>query len=555
MKSTTFISKLVSMQLALAACCCLFLSVARAAAIPWAQQEIKINVKEQGLKEVLKGIFDANLVPVQIDPAVDGVIKGGRYSLKPQELLDLLARQFSFAVYFDGQTAYITPSSANVSRVFKLDRNAQLQARRILNSLNLIDPKYQVRFDESGRVASVSGPIRFVSAVEAALSALEETGGVGARGEVRIFTLSNGIAADRSVTVGTSEVVISGVASLLRKIYKPQGGPDRLDPSRQAKQTRRTGADPMNTMLRSLGGRDTQTDSGQPEGVTTMTMIESRDPNELPIIEALPQINSIAIRDVSDRLRLYEEVIKRLDVKPSVIVAEVSIIEISNGAMEKFGVDWRAGNARGGFATNSPQSPNSNAVLPIDGRGVIPAINGSLAFLSGIGRSSLIQAQVYAMVDNGSAKVVSTPRIVTILNEEGLFSSKNTFYAKVAGNLEANLFAIESGTSVRITPLTVVNDGDNRAMRFAVQIEDGRFTERTVDNLPVTQKSVILTSAVVPIGQSLALAGLSEESSSSGTKGVPGLSSIPGIGALFRTNSEERRSVQRVYLITPRILE
>jgi type III secretion protein C len=213
------------------------------------------------------------------------------------------------------------------------------------------------------------------------------------------------------------------------------------------------------------------------------------------------------------------------------------------------------GNARGGAGTNSSQAPNSNGQIPVDGRGVVPSVNGGLAFLSGIGRSSLVQAQVYAMVDDGSAKVISTPRIVTMLNEEGLFSNNSTFYARVAGNLEANLFAIESGTSIRITPLTMIHEGDTRAMRFAVRIEDGRFSERTVDNLPVTQKSTILTSAIVPVGQSLALAGLTEESTSSNTRGIPGLSSLPGIGALFRTKSDERRSVQRIYLITPRILE
>jgi type III secretion protein C len=531
--------------------------VVNAAPVPWAEQEVKITIKEQRLKEVLRGIFDTSLVPVQIDPAVDGTLKDVRYNLKPQQLIDLLSRQFSFAVYFDGQSAYVTPSAANVSRVFKLDRNAQAQARRILSSLNLVDLKFPIRFDESGRIASVSGPVRYVSAVEAALNALEDTGGSAMRGDVRIFSLSNGIAADRSVTIGSSEIVIPGVASLLRKIYKPQSGGERVEQTKQQRpsQAQRPGANPMNAMLRSIGGREAASEPMQDDGLTTVTAIESREARELPIIEAIPQINAIAIRDVGDRLRLYEEVIKRLDVKPSVVLAEVSIIEISSGVMDKVGVDWRLGNARGGFSTSSTQSPNANSAIPVDGRGVVPAINGGFAFLSGLGRSSLVQAQVYAMVDDGSAKVISTPRIVTMLNEEGLFSNNSTFYARVAGNLEANLFAIESGTSIRITPLSLMNEGDNRAMRFAVRIEDGRFSERTVDNLPVTQKSTILTSAIVPIGQSLALAGLTEESTSSNTRGIPGLSSLPGIGALFRTKSDERRSVQRVYLITPRILE
>jgi type III secretion protein C len=531
---------------------------AAAAPIPWAEQDVRITIKEQRLKDVLKGIFESNLLPVQIDPGVDGTVKDVRYNLKPQQLVDLLARQYSFSVYFDGQTVFVTPSAANVNRVFKLDKNAQAQARRILTSLNLVDPRFPIRFDEAGRIASVVGPARYVSAVEAALLTLEDSSSSTQRGEVRIFPLANGIAADRSVLIGANELTISGVASLLRKIYKPQANSDRIDASRtnRPQQVRKGGIDPMNAVLRSLGGKDGTPDStANNDSSTTVTVIESRESSELPIIEAVPQINAVAIRDTPERLRMYEDVVKRLDIKPSVVLAEVSIVEISSDLMDRVGVDWRIGNARGGLSTGSNQSPNAGSPIPIDGRGVIPSAPGALAFLSGIGRSSLVQAQIYAMIENGSAKVVSTPRIVTMLNEEGLFSNNSTFYARVAGNLEANLFAIESGTSIRITPLSVINEGDLRSMRFAVRIEDGRFSDRTVDNLPVTQKSTILTSAIVPVGQSLALAGVTEESSSNGIRGVPVLSNLPGIGALFRTKTEERRSVQRVYLITPRIIE
>lgn len=538
-----------------------------AAPIPWAEQEIKISVKDQKLRELIKGIFDTNLIPVQIDAQIDGVVKDVRFNLKPQQLLDLLSRQYSFSVYFDGQSAFVTPSSANVSRVFKLDRSAQAQARRVLASLNLLDPKFPVRFDESGRIASVTGPARFVNAVEAALSTLEDTGGSALRGEVRLFPLANGIAADRVVNVGANDVTISGVASLLRKVYKPQSSSSNQDGGRAARQSqgqsRKGGVDPMNAMLRSMGGRDAIADpAAQPEPTTQVSIIESRDSSDLPVIEAIPQINAIAIRDTPERLRQYEEVIKRLDVKQSVVLIEVSIVEVSNGSMDKVGVDWRFGNSRGGASLGGDQSPNAGRVIPVDGRdslnsagGILNSAAGAFAFISGVGRSSLIQAQVYAMISDGSAKVVSTPRIVTMMNEEGLFSNNSTFYARVAGNLEANLFAIEAGTSVRVTPLTTTGEGETRAMRFAVRIEDGRFSERFVDNLPVTQKSVILTSAIIPMGQSLAVAGLSEEVTSSASRGVPGLSSIPGIGALFRTKSEEKKTLQRVYLITPRVIE
>jgi type III secretion protein C len=524
-----------------------------AAPIPWSDSTTAVVVKEQRLSEILKDLFESNNIASVIDPAVDIIVKNSRFNLKPQEMLDLLSLRYGLSVYYDGQTVYVSPSVSNVTRIFRIDRDAQVAAKRVLSSLGLLDNKFPVRFDEVGKIVSVNGPLRLVNAIESALVSLEDPTGIASRGEVRVFPLTSGVAQDRTFKVGDGDVSILGVASLLRKIFKPQmqgGQPAAAAPTRS-----RTGVQQVDPMINALRaqGQDVRglipQDSG---GLIPVRSFETAPTRELPVIEAVPHINAVIIRDTPDRLKIYDDIIKKMDVKPVVVLVEVSIVEVSTNALNEIGVDWRFGNSRGGFST----SGSSGVVpsVPVNGiKAVLPS--GGIGFLSSVGASSLLQTQLSALVAAGSAKVISTPRIVTLLSEEGRFSNNNTFFAKVAGNLEANLFSVESGTSIRITPLNIAGEDSERKMRLLVRIEDGKLLPQLVDQLPVTQKSTILTNAVISVDQSLALAGITEESTQAASRGVPGLSDIPLIGGLFRYKRDETKSVQRLFLLTPRILE
>jgi type III secretion protein C len=529
------------------------LAVTMAVPIPWSDQATAVVVKEQRLSEILKDLFESNNIASVIDPSIDVVVKNSRFKLKPQEMIDLLSLRYGLSVYYDGQTAYVAPSSSNVTRIFRIDRNAQVSARRVLGSLGLLDSKFPVRFDEVGKIVSVNGPLRLVTAIESALVSLEDPTGVANRGEVKVFPLTSGVAQDRTFRVGDGDVQILGVASLLRKIFKSQvGGQSATSAPPRMRNSAVQQVDPVMNSLRAQG-QDVRGMMAPDPGIPIQVRsFEVGPAQELPVIEAIPHINAVVIRDTPERLKMYDDIVKRMDIKPIVVLIEVSIVEVSTNALNELGVDWRFGNSRGGFSTSGTTALPSS--IPINGIGAALA-SGGIGFLSSVGASHILQTQLSALVAAGTAKVVSTPRIVTLLSEEGRFSNNNTFFAKVAGNLEANLFSVESGTSIRITPLNISGEDSEKKMRLLVRIEDGKLLPQLVDQLPVTQKSTILTNAVISIDQSLALAGITEESTKATSRGVPGLSEIPLIGGLFRYKQDETKTVQRLFLLTPRILE
>jgi type III secretion protein C len=169
------------------------------------------------------------------------------------------------------------------------------------------------------------------------------------------------------------------------------------------------------------------------------------------------------------------------------------------------------------------------------------------------GRNNFI-ARISALQNNGVARVVSSPQVMTLSNVEALFDTTRSFYVRVAGRDDVDLFQVTAGTALKVTP-HVFTDRDNQIqIKLLVQIEDGRFADTRVDTLPVVERSSINTQALIMGGESLLIGGLVREASSEGVTKVPFLGDIPIVGNLFKTTNTGGERVERLFLISPRIV-
>jgi type III secretion protein C len=148
-------------------------------------------------------------------------------------------------------------------------------------------------------------------------------------------------------------------------------------------------------------------------------------------------------------------------------------------------------------------------------------------------------AQVAAMESRGRAHVSAKPKVTTMNGVSAVMDSQQTFYVKVAGYQSAQLFDVSTGTTLHVTPVATRGSQGYR-IKLDVQVEDGQITGQQVDGLPVVSKNRITTQAFVNQGQSLLMAGYSNQVKIQSSGGVPGLSSIPVLGALFRQDHNDR---------------
>ena len=143
---------------------------------------------------------------------------------------------------------------------------------------------------------------------------------------------------------------------------------------------------------------------------------------------------------------------------------------------------------------------------------------------------------------------------MTLSNVEALYDTTKSFYVKVQGRNEVDLFRVEAGTTLRVTP-HVFKEGNDVRIKLLVQIEDGDFDfERSVDTMPTVNRSAINTQALIMAGESLLIGGMTREKSSEGVTKVPFLGDIPVLGNLFKTTERGGEHKERLFLISPRLV-
>ena len=246
------------------------------------------------------------------------------------------------------------------------------------------------------------------------------------------------------------------------------------------------------------------------------------------------------VRDRADRLSRYEQLIADLDVEPQSIEIEATIIDIATDRLRELGVNWRASSSNGrlGFQVgNGAQAP-----LPTAG-GVVSAVLGSVGQF--VARINALQAE-------GAAQVVSSPQVVTLSNVEAVFDNSSTFFVRVAGREQVDLFNQSVGTSLRVMP-HVFRDHEGTRIRLAINVEDGSITGQQVDQIPVVQRSTLNTQALIVEGESLLIGGMTREAQSQSVDKVPGLGDIPVLGHAFKNRSNSHSRIERMFLITPRL--
>jgi type III secretion protein C len=258
-----------------------------------------------------------------------------------------------------------------------------------------------------------------------------------------------------------------------------------------------------------------------------------------------PRLNAIIVRDSAERMSHYQTLIDALDVEPQMVEIEASIIDISTDKLKEMGVDWRGIKGNEEFLVGSADGLSPAGVVTGGGEG------GILSFVTG--NSYQFIGKIEALEKDGAAQIVSQPQVVTLSNVEAAFDNSSTFFVRVQCDEEVDLYDVSVGTSLRVTPHVFKDNGEVK-IKLLVRINDGSQQAQQVDNIPVVSHSTINTQAIIQANESVLVGGLVREVSSESENRVPILGSIPLLGRLFRSEREHKERVERMFLITPRLI-
>jgi general secretion pathway protein D len=275
--------------------------------------------------------------------------------------------------------------------------------------------------------------------------------------------------------------------------------------------------------------------------------------------------NSLIIKAFHRDYKAILETIKKLDIYPKQVLFETLLASIKLDDTTKFGIEW----AR--FLSSNP--PNAQEVTMIGRPPTDPfAIAAGATPQAGIKYSIVelggrVSAAISAAASADRATVVSAPHILASNNKEAkiqigssqpiLTSSYTTpgvTSTSGSGVVEGTIEYKDIGTILTLTPR--ISDSGLITLEIQVEQSDVVFTSLGTfqGTIPAFDKKIAKTVLSVLEGQTIVIGGLIENRRIRNKAGVPFLSRIPILGALFGTQNYEAHKTELVLLLTPHII-
>jgi type III secretion protein C len=529
----------------------------QAGPIPNGFRNVSITAREQPIAAFMQTLMAAVDVPVSVAPTLTANVNG-TFAGSADKVLRDVSRIYNLVTYFDGSVMHVVPAAEISTRTFAVTPKISDKLLRDAYELGLPDVRNTLRNAGNGSLVAV-GTKRFLDQIDeltragltqqAAAAAPPSPGMM----DFRVFYLRYAWAQDTTMVVANRQVTVPGVASILRSLVGARNTTTApIDQALRPTQPKLKGqgmtgqgvsanrAESANDSQRAKSGVDvlvaalSNTAQQQADSQQAPTQ-QAFDPRQVTI-EVEPRLNAVIVRDAPERLPRYEQLIAALDVEPQSLEIEATIIDVNTDRARELGINWRWNN-------DGREASFSGAVPSVGTGGVASVVLGSLGQFF---------ARIRALQAEGAARVVSSPQVVTLSNVEAVFDNTSTFFVRVAGRDEVDLFNVSAGTSLRVMPHVFKDRGDAR-IKLMVNVEDGSLTGRTVDQIPIVERSTINTQALINEGQSLLIGGMVRESNSSTVDKVPGLGDVPVVGNLFKTKTNTASRVERMFLITPRL--
>ena len=163
-----------------------------------------------------------------------------------------------------------------------------------------------------------------------------------------------------------------------------------------------------------------------------------------------------------------------------------------------------------------------------------------------------LDIRLSALEEEGVARTVSNPKLVTLDNQEAEISQGYEIpFATVSESGTETEFK-EAKLKLLVKP-HITSSGDI-VMDVEVSKDSPDFTHVTPDGVPIQTRSV-KTSVRMKNGDTLIIGGIYEMTKSKKNNQVPGLSRIPLLSWLFRHRMENLEKRELLIFVTPTVIE
>ncbi len=270
-----------------------------------------------------------------------------------------------------------------------------------------------------------------------------------------------------------------------------------------------------------------------------------------PHVIANPMNNTLLIQSTPQEYESIEQLIRELDVPPRQVLIEAKIYSIDLST--NFSSDIQ------GTLQKSTSSTNTAASL----LGTLTGGTTTLSAAALVGRSRELLGTVTLMESQSKAKVISSPAVIATDSIPASITVGSTVPAQssstasgITGSVTTGISNVATGIGLnivaRVTPSGIVT------MVISQSVSDPQPTTAassgsTINSPSFATKSVS-TQVTVQDGDTIAIGGQIQESTSMILSGIPMLDRIPFLGALFGSRSYMKERTELIIFLTPHVI-
>ncbi len=250
------------------------------------------------------------------------------------------------------------------------------------------------------------------------------------------------------------------------------------------------------------------------------------------------RLNAIWVKGSPEHIARVEAEIAVIDRPVVSVMLETEIVELTETGARSLGLDFT--NSNGGIAVATFQSGQ-----------YITNYNGGSGHLT----SAALQAALYAQVQKGDGKIVSSPRIAAQSGSSAKIITGDALPILTAITLSGvngvsqQVQYVNVGVTLQIAP-RVTADGDVTSHVFCVVSSVTGYSQ----GYPTISQRNAETSATVHDGDSFVIGGLKQDQTMTTVGKIPVLGDLPLLGRAFTIDKRSQSKTDLYIVITPHII-
>lgn len=307
--------------------------------------------------------------------------------------------------------------------------------------------------------------------------------------------------------------------------------------------------------------------------------------------------NAIIIAGTADVQRTLGEVIRQLDTRRDQVLVEAIVVEISQDAARKLGVQFLIGGkpgsgvpiaatnysnadpniltiagaigahqlgtkttvVNGSTVTTTENSAVSDQLAQAAVSSILNAGGGFAGFADKIGHNGVFGAIINAVQNDTKSNILSTPSVLTLDNQEArLLVGQEipiTTGQALSNNFDNQFRTVQrENVGIQLDVKPQINAGGAIKLFLHQEVSSIAGPVATGSSDLILNKRELETTVTVDDGDIIALGGLLDDNNRRTIERIPLLSQIPALGELFKSRSKEHTKTNLMVFIRPTIL-